>query len=645
MALLTLDQVSLVIGEQILLDKVSLSIQAHEKIALLGRNGAGKTTFFNIISGHQSVDEGEIHARDGLKISQLPQEVPKKLSGSVFDVVAGGAGKAREQICHYHAILKQLQTDADNPALLQQLQHAQETLENSHGWHLAHQVSQIISRMGLDGDTQTETLSGGLKRRVLLARALVNQPDILLLDEPTNHLDIEAILWLETFIRNYQACVLFVSHDRIFTQQVASRILELDRGKLFSWKGDYHNYLRRKEEQLHAEYLRQQQFDKKLAQEEQWIRQGIKARRTRNEGRVRALKQMREQLQKRRQQLGQVTLSIDDQLRSGKIVAEVEHLGWQWKKKGEEQWLFKDFSCLLLRGERVGIIGPNGVGKTTLLRLILGDLTPQKGKVHLGSKLNIAWFDQLRSQLDPQKTVLENIGEGRDYVTIAGKQRHVYSYLRDFLFTAERARTQVGALSGGERNRLLLARLFTRPSNLLVMDEPTNDLDSDTLDLLQDLLQDYQGTLLLVSHDRAFLNQVVTSTWVFEKNSDSQCYHINQYAGGYDDYISQSQHKQNAKKSDTASLDAKAVIEKKSLRNKNKSTSKKISYKEKQELAQLPERIEQLEVYIAQLQEASCTKAFYQQDQQQIKMTLMQLQQAEQQLEEAYQRWELLEQK
>jgi ABC transport system ATP-binding/permease protein len=646
MALLTVDNLSLSFGTHILLDHSSFSLENNERVSLIGRNGAGKTTLMRLIMGDAQADDGKIHHQDGLNVSCLDQEVPDHLSGSVFDIVASGAGEAQTLLTQYHHLILQIEQDHSNKNYLKQLETVQDDLEHINGWSVMQKVEQVISRLLLDADELIENLSGGLKRRVMLARALVNNPDILLLDEPTNHLDIESIIWLEDFLKNYSGCVLFISHDRTFTQNVATRILELDRGNLYSWEGDYLNYLRRKEEQRHSEEMENKRFDKKLAEEEVWIRQGIKARRTRNEGRVRALEDMRRQRSDRRQEVGKVKMSVDDNLRSGKLVAEVDNISYAYADGDRCKPIVTNFSTLIMRGDRIGLIGPNGIGKSTLLKLLLGELKPDQGSVHIGTKLEIAWFDQLRSQLDPEQSVLENIGQGKEFITINGQPRHVYSYLQDFLFTAERARVKVKALSGGERNRLLLARLFTRPANLMVLDEPTNDLDSDTLDLLEALLLEYQGTMILVSHDRSFLNNVVTSTLVFEPSADSiqdpsqgMHYQLNEYAGGYDDWLRQSKVQQQAEK-----LSIKAAVNTKL--KENPGTKKvKLSYNEQRELEQLPEQIEVLEQQQQEMESTISAADFYQQDQSEVQKTLSEFEQLQKKLEKMYSRWEELDNK
>jgi ATP-binding cassette subfamily F protein uup len=627
MSLFSVDNLSLAFGTHVLLDHAGFSLEKGERICLIGRNGSGKTTLMRLIQGEMQADEGDIRKKNGLKVSWLAQEVPYGATGKIFDIVASGVGDAARLLQQYHHLLQDV-AKGDSGAL-KELELVQHELEAVNGWSLVQRVELSISRLSLDGEGYIENLSGGLKRRVMLAKALANEPDILMLDEPTNHLDIESILGLEEFLKNYTGCVLFITHDRVFLQNVASRILELDRGQLISFPGDYVNYRRRKEEMLNAENKANERFDKKLADEEVWIRQGIKARRTRNEGRVRALKSMREERSKRHSKVGQVKLEVDDQARSGKLVIEVDNITYEY----ENMPIVKNFSTLILRGDRIGIIGPNGVGKTTVLQLLLGELKPQSGQVKLGTKLEIAYFDQLRDQLDENLTVLENIGLGREYVTINGRERHVYSYLRDFLFSSARVKVPLKALSGGERNRLLLAKIFTRPANLLVLDEPTNDLDSDTLELLESLLMDFQGTLIIVSHDRAFLNNVITSSLVFEDGE------LNEYVGGYDDWIRQKKPKLTAKKI-TAGFKGRQSD---SVSEQSAKKKTKLGYKEKRELETLPAHIESLEKQQAELEEEVSQPEFYQQDQTKINKALALLETVSKQLETAYERWGELE--
>jgi ATP-binding cassette subfamily F protein uup len=522
----------------------------------------------------------------------------------------------------YHRI-SSLPLEQHDSEWLERLEQAQHELEAADGWQLEQRVERVISRLSLDPEPTFATLSGGMKRRVMLAQALVMEPDLLLLDEPTNHLDIAAIDWLEEFLLRYGGSLLFVTHDRSFMRRIATRIIELDRGQLTDWPGDYDNFLRRKEERLHAESQERAEFDKKLAAEEVWIRQGIKARRTRNEGRVRALERMRQERSQRREQAGAAKMSINTAERSGKLVAEADGLSYAW----EDRPIIKDLSCTILRGDRIGIIGPNGSGKTTLLNLLLGKLRPDSGSVRLGSKLEIAYFDQLRGSLDEERSVRDNLAGGSDKVDINGKQKHVIGYLQDFLFAPDRANQQVSALSGGERNRLLLAKLFTKPFNILVMDEPTNDLDVETLELLEELLLEYQGTLLLVSHDREFLNNVVTSTLVLEGEGL-----VAEYVGGYDDWLRQ--RKPPATTKPTA---------KKRVDNKPVARPKKLSYKEQQELEQLPQKIESLDRELAQLQQKMADPAIYRQEGAEIAVLKSRLVELEEELEQCYTRWEVLD--
>ncbi len=627
--LLTLRGVSLAYGHVPLLDGVDLAIEAGERLGLLGRNGTGKSTLLKVVAGIAEPDEGEIRRPDGLRIAMLEQDLPAGGEGSVFDVVAGGLAAVGERVRAYHHALRALE-QAHTPANLQALERAQQALEAVDGWRLEQRVATVISRLGLPADRDMAALSGGLQRRVLLARALVSEPELLLLDEPTNHLDIDGIAWLEEFLLGFDGALLFITHDRAFLQRLATRILELDRGHPTSWPGDYANYLRRREERLHAEAKANERFDKRLQQEEVWIRQGIKARRTRNEGRVRALEQMRRERAARREQAGQARLALEAAERSGKLVAEVENATVRFGERA----VIRDFSTRILRGDRIGIIGPNGAGKTTLIRLLLGELQPDRGQVRLGSKLQVAYFDQSRAQLDPEKTVLDNLNQGSDVVTVNGRQKHVISYLQDFLFAPERVRSPVRSLSGGERNRLLLARLFTRPANLLVMDEPTNDLDVETLELLEELLLDYPGTLLLVSHDRVFLDNVVTSTLVFEGDG-----RIGEHVGGYRDWQAWKAGQKPAAPAATAGKPEP----KPAARPGRVSPGRKRSYKEQRELEALPGRIEELEIRQGELQERVADPAFYKQDGEAIAATLAELERINQDLEAAYERWAELE--
>ncbi|MDT8441596.1 MAG: ATP-binding cassette domain-containing protein [Desulfuromonadales bacterium] len=589
MSLIDLRHIELAFGGPPLLDDIALRIEAGERIGLLGRNGTGKSTLLKILAGELPPDRGTIDRRQGLRTALLAQDVPADLHGSVFQAVAAGLGPAGERLGRYHQLSRSVATaTAERMAALSELQQA---IEGEDGWRLQQNVEQALSRLRLDGDAAVATLSGGVLRRVLLARALAQEPDILLLDEPTNHLDIASIVWLEEFLRRSALTLVFVTHDRAFLRSLATRIIEVDRGRLYDFAGDYETFLLRKEEVLHAEAREWERFDKKLAEEEVWIRKGIKARRTRNEGRVRALQQMRAERRQRRDRLGAARLQLHEAERSGKLVAEVTGLSFAWDGRP----IVKDVSTTILRGDRIGIIGPNGAGKTTLLKLLLGELRPDAGEVRLGTNLQILYFDQLREQLDPDLTVQQNLAGDQDHVLVGGRSRHVIGYLQDFLFTPDRARTPVRILSGGERNRLLLARLFTREANVLILDEPTNDLDLETLDLLEELLADFQGTLFLVSHDRDFLDRVVTSTLVFEGDG-----RVGEYVGGYADWLRQRR------------LPAQTPPPKPPPAAKpRRDRPRRLSFRERQELEQLPARIEQLEAEQTALHTRLADPAFY----------------------------------
>ncbi|MCB1753942.1 MAG: ATP-binding cassette domain-containing protein [Gammaproteobacteria bacterium] len=623
MALLRLSATSISFGDKPVLDQVDLTVAPLERIALVGRNGTGKSTLLKVIAGEITADAGEIIRTQGLKISRLEQEVPQSLSGDIYTVVAHGLGETGELLSQY----KLVSESANAAERLKELESLQSRIDSSNGWQLAQKISETLSRMQLDPTGRVDTLSGGMKRRVLLARALVGEPDILLLDEPTNHLDVPAIEWLEDYLLTTRAALIFITHDRSFLRKLATRIIELDRGTLSDWPGDYEAYLRGKQALLEAEQTRHALQDKKLAQEESWIRQGIKARRTRNEGRVRALKQLRREHAERRQQMGKARMQAQLASTSGKIVLEAEHLSYSIDGKT----IIRDFSTTILRGDKIGIIGPNGVGKSTLIRLLLGDLKPDSGSVQLGTGLQIAYFDQLRSSLNPQQTALENVGGGSDTVTINGKSRHIISYMQDFLFAPARARAPIHALSGGERNRLLLAKIFVQPSNLLVLDEPTNDLDVETLELLEEILSEYQGTVLLVSHDREFLDNIVTDSLVFEGDGK-----VEAYVGGYSDWLRQ-------KPSEDTPLVEKKAPSTPVDRPATKSSGNKLSYKLQRELEQLPKKIEMLEARQTELHEIMSSPDFYQQSPEQSAALQSELAEIERELEAGFLRWEELE--
>jgi ATP-binding cassette subfamily F protein uup len=585
MAYITLRDVQLAFGGPSLLDGANFNLERGERVCLIGRNGEGKSTLLKLIEGSLLPDRGEVSIQNGITISMLAQDVPMD-SGKVADIVADGAGEAATVLRAYHEASDAcVLGDMDACDRMGELQHK---LDQVDGWALETKVNSILSKMGLDPDADLADLSGGRKRRVLLARALLTQPDVLLLDEPTNHLDVESIEWLEKFLLDQNnLTLLFISHDRSFVDSIATRIVELDRGTLRSYEGNYTRYLDLKAQQMEAEEKQNALFDKRLAEEEVWIRQGIKARRTRNEGRVRALKDLREESKARRSQQGKVSMATQDANRSGKLVFDIEHLSVAF---GDQEPIIKDFSALVLRGDRIGLVGDNGVGKTTLIKAILGELE-HSGTVKTGTQLEVAYFDQLRNALDLEKSVKDNVSEGSDFVDVNGGRRHIYSYLQDFLFSPERARTPVKALSGGERNRILLAKLLLKPSNLIVMDEPTNDLDMVTLELLEEMLGGYKGTLLLISHDRAFMDNVVTSTWVFDGKG-----HIDEYVGGYQDYLEQ--------RPDQTAVDQKSDV-KKALAKAEAAVPKKakLSYKDQRALEQLPAEMEALETEQASLNE------------------------------------------
>ena len=643
MSIVRFENVCLAYGLRPLLDEVSLAIEPAEKVCLLGRNGEGKSSLMRLLTKEIEPDSGTLIFEKGLKVGALPQSLPDADERSVFDVVAEGLAEIGYVLAQYHALIdQQAHGESLDAQSLNRLESLQEKIEAQDGWSFQAKITNMLKRFGLDENQQMKALSGGWRRRVLLAKALINEPDLLLLDEPTNHLDIDTIKWLEQRLKEFKGALLFVSHDRAFIKSLASGIIELDRGNVTAFNGSYENYLVDKQKMLEDEARQDQLFDKRLSEEEVWIRQGIKARRTRNEGRVRALKAMRDERKRRVEKQGAADIKIEEADKSGKLVVEVNHISHAFSpnESGGRQ-VIKDFSLTVLRGDRIGLIGANGAGKTTLLRILLGKLVPSSGSVRLGSKLEVAYFDQLRGGLDPEKTVFDNVADGHDFITVNGNPRHVISYLNDFLFTAERARTPVKALSGGETNRLLLAKLFGRPSNIIVMDEPTNDLDVDTLELLEERLNNFTGTLLLTSHDRDFIDQVVTSTLVFEGQG-----RVGEYVGGYQDWVRQTGgvmavEAQTLK--DEAEPQAQVTSVEQLSVKVEKPIRKKMSYKLKLELEQLPAKIEVLEAEVASLQDQMSAGDFYNQDHQSVEKTIADLAAAEQALEAAEERWLELE--
>lgn len=633
MSLINLTNAYLSFSDAPLLDHIDMSIETNERVCLVGRNGAGKSTLLKVLNKEIPLDEGQIVYESNVVVSRLQQDPPRDIQGNVFDFVAEGLKEQAQLLKDYYALSHLVETDPSE-SNLSKLAKMQEQLDHQNGWQQDNRIRNVISSLSLDGDALLSSLSGGWLRKAALAKALVCQPSVLLLDEPTNHLDIETIKWLEEFLKSFNGSIVFISHDRSFIRQMATRIIDLDRGKVASWGGDYDSYLLGKEEALRVEELQNAEFDKKLAQEEVWIRQGIKARRTRNEGRVRALKAMRQEYSQRRQVMGSAKMQIEEALRSGKIVFELENVTYQI----EDKLLVNDFSVQVLRGDKIALIGPNGIGKTTLLKLMLGSLAPTSGSVHCGTKLEVAYFDQYRLELDPEKTVMDNLAEGKQEVMVNGRLRHVLGYLQDFLFPPKRARTPVRALSGGERNRLLLAKLFLKPSNLLVLDEPTNDLDIETLELLEELVNDYQGTVLLVSHDRQFVDNVVTQCWFFEDQG-----RIGIYAGGYTDALQQQAQSMSAQVTNSKSHESVKNDPIKTDPIKTEKKKVKLSYNEQRELAQLPNKIEELETAIADLQAQIGHSDFFNQPHEVTSPILQSLADKEAELEAVFERWEQLE--
>ena len=632
MALLTIHNGQLAFGDHPLLDGADFALQENERVCLVGRNGAGKSTLMKILSGNIIMDDGKMQITQDVVVSRLEQDPPRNEQGSVYEYVSGGLAEIGELLKEYHNLLDVIAEDPSEKNL-NRLTRVQEKLDHANAWRFEDRVSNVLAALKLTANTKLTELSGGWQRKAALARALVCDPDVLLLDEPTNHLDVATIEWLEAFLKDFRGSIIFISHDRAFIKSMATRIVDLDRGKLSSFPGDYDNYLLEKEEALRVEEMQNAEFDKKLAQEEVWIRQGIKARRTRNEGRVRALKKLREERQDRREVQGKANIQIDTSARSGKIVFEAENLNFAFE--GKE--IVTDFSFNIMRGDRIALIGPNGCGKSTVLKLLLDQLKPDSGRLHCGTKLEVAYFDQYREILDPEKSVIDNLADGKQEVTVGGRERHALSYLQDFLFSPKRARTPVKALSGGEKNRLLLARIFLKSNNLLILDEPTNDLDIETLELLEDLLANYEGTLLLVSHDRQFVDNTVMTSWIFEGNGV-----VEEFVGGYHDAQKQRaqalEYRQVEKPTKT-----EKVVEGTPKTAPVKAKPKKLSYKLQRELEALPMRLEELETEIETLQQEVNDPDFFSKSVEQTQPVLDKLSAVEQELEVAFERWEELE--
>lgn len=636
MSLIKIEKAYLSYGLQVLLDDIELTIEKGQRVCLIGRNGAGKSSLLKVIAGEVDLDKGDVNRQSGIRIARLEQDLPEADDRQVFDVVASGLQGVGELLSQYHAVSHSPDMTDEQLALMTELQHK---IEARDGWMLQQKVDEILTRLELNPEKYMRELSGGWRRRVALAKALVLDPDVLLLDEPTNHLDIAAIAWLEKQLLAFNGALVFITHDRALLQSLATHIVELDRGHIRTWAGDYASYLTYREQALAEEARHNELFDKKLAQEEVWIRQGIKARRTRNEGRVRALKELRKVRSQRRELQGNASFALSAGESSGKLVAELTDVSYSWGEKT----IVRNFSTSIMRGDRIGLVGANGAGKSTLLKIILGELQPQTGSVRLGTNLAVAYFDQLRDQLDLDKSAVDNVAEGRDFIEIDGKNKHIFSYLSDFLFSGERARTPLRTLSGGERNRVLLAKLFSKPANLLVLDEPTNDLDIETLELLEEILTEYSGTVLLVSHDRAFLNNIVSSVIAFEGRGN-----VLEYVGGYDDWVRQggtwteadelaapAQEKQISVESNQPKAAASAVP--------NKSPAKKLSYKLQREFDELPKRIEDLEQKLANQQQTTSAADFYSQAPKFVEEQLRILAELEHQLNECFDRWAELE--
>jgi len=633
MSLLRLDQVELHFGTHVILDKISLNLEAGDRLGLLGRNGAGKSTLFKVLSGEIKPDDGERWITPSARLARLEQELPGAEDLTVYDSIASGLANVGKLLARYHHLIDQgMDVDMDELADVQQ------ALEAENGWELQQRVETVISQLNLPADTPLKALSGGWRRRVSLGRALVTQPDILLLDEPTNHLDIPTIEWLEEQLASYRGALVLITHDRRFLQNVVSSIAELERGHLSVWQGDYRGFLDFRAHELAAEERANALFDKKLAQEEVWIRQGLKARRARNEGRVRALEALRQQRAQRRDRTGRASFDIEDASKSGKVVTEVEGINFSYDGRP----IVRNFSTVIQRGDRIGIVGRNGIGKTTLVKLLLGELAPDSGVVKVGTKLEVAYSDQLRGHLNPEANLIDNVCGGQDFIEVNGKRRHAISYLGDFLFTPDRVRTPVKALSGGERNRAILAKLFTKPANLLVLDEPTNDLDIETLELLEEILMDFQGTLLLVSHDRDFMDRCVTSLLVMQGDGS-----IDEQAGGYSDWEARggrlvaegatSGAGDNVTSTTTSTASTESSVQ------EAESPKRKLSYKEQRELDALPQQMEDLEAKQAALEAEIADPSFYSQDQEVVTERLAELAKATEALDAALERWTELE--
>ena len=633
MDLIRILKAQLAFGTHALLNNADAVIESGERVCIVGRNGAGKSTLLKILDGQVILDDGEINQLGGLKISRLEQDPPKGASGTVFDYVAQGMPEIANLLIDFHHVSTQLQTECTDK-LLNKLERLSNQLEAADGWRFDSRIQLVLTQLELTPEAKLESLSGGWLRKVALARALVSEPDLLLLDEPTNHLDMASVMWLEQFLKEFKGGIVFISHDRAFIRAVATRILDLDRGKLISYPGDYATYLEQKAHDLKVEESQNALFDKRLAEEEAWIRQGVKARRTRNEGRVRELKQLRNERKQRVDQVGKTDFNIETADRSGKLVFEAKHLNHAFIDKV----IADDFSTLVMRGDRIGLVGPNGIGKTTLLKLLFGDLEADSGVIKQGVNLEFAYFDQYRQKLDEEATVQDNVAEGKQEVMMGGRSRHVLGYLQDFLFPPARARTPVKALSGGEKNRLLLAKLFLKPSNILVLDEPTNDLDIETLELLEDIINQYQGTVLIVSHDREFIDNTCSSVWAFEGNGK-----VTDIVGGYSDYEAYVNYL--AEQAKTAQQQPVKKIEKTAPEPvaKAESKSNKLSYKLKLELEQLPNKMEQLEAEVEAQQIIVSDPDFFKQDSDVTTKALNHLAQLESDLEAAFERWEELE--